>query len=58
MNQQQIKELLQNEEMEVNEFLYLKQLLYETDKQHLLIEETDKQYTEEDYKEFKEFFKS
>lgn len=27
MNQQQIKELLQNEEMEVNESLYLKQLI-------------------------------
>lgn len=45
MNQQKIKELLENEEMEVNESLYLKQL----------IEETDKQYTEEDYKEFREF---
>ena len=27
MNQQQIKELLQNEEMEVNESIYLKQLI-------------------------------
>lgn len=45
MNQQQIEELLENEEMEVNESLYLKQLI-EEDKESLLIEQI---------KEFREF---
>ncbi len=53
MNQQQIKELLQNEEMEVNESLYLKQLI-EEDKQFLLTEQI-KDYTEEEIQEFKKF---
>ena len=54
MNKQQIKEMLENEEMEINESLYLKQLIYEADKQ-TLIKEQSKEYTEIDIKEFKEF---
>ncbi len=53
MNQQQIKELLENEEMEVNESLYLKQLI-EEEKEYY---KSDKVigYTRKELIEFKEF---